>query len=167
MPFAQGLGHFQTIRVECFRDRQASLEAFKKGDVTYREEFTTRAWASEYNFPAIEDGRVKRDTFAEEKWPNFQCWALKTSAARAVFRRAGAPRDQPLLRLRVDQRQPLFGLRLHSQSPFELSDYVATGAPLARGTAVLEPLRADLPPEVFGEVWTQPVTDASDATGAR
>jgi microcin C transport system substrate-binding protein len=160
MPFAQGLGHFQTIRVECFRDRQASLEAFKKGDVTYREEFTTRAWASEYNFPAIQDGRVKRDTFAEEKWPNFQCWALnqrRTQFSDARVRRA--------INLCFDfewtNANLLFGLRLHSQSPFELSDYVATGAPSPEERAVLEPLRADLPPEVFGKVWTQPVTDGS------
>lgn len=160
MPFAKGLGHFQTIRVECFRDRQASLEAFKKGDVTYREEFTTRAWASEYNFPAIEDGRVKRDTFAEEKWPNFQCWAL--NQRRAQFSDARVRRAINLcFDFEWTNANLLFGLRLHSQSPFELSDYVATGAPSPKELAVLEPLRADLPPEVFGEVWTQPVTDAS------
>ncbi|WP_061938511.1 extracellular solute-binding protein [Aureimonas sp. AU22] len=160
MPFAKGLGHFQTIRVECFRDRQASLEAFKKGDVTYREEFTTRAWASEYNFPAIQDGRVKRDILPGEKWPNFQCWAL--NQRRAQFADARVRRAINLcFDFEWTNANLLFGLRQHSQSPFVLSDYVATGAPSPEELAILEPLRADLPAEVFGEVWTQPVTDAS------
>jgi microcin C transport system substrate-binding protein len=160
MPFAKGLGHFQTIRVECFRDRQASLEAFKKGDVTYREEFTTRAWASEYNFPAIQDGRVKRDILPGGKWPNFQCWAL--NQRRAQFADARVRRAINLcFDFEWTNANLLFGLRQHSQSPFVLSDYVATGAPSPEELAILEPLRADLPAEVFGEVWTQPVTDAS------
>ncbi|WP_182086063.1 extracellular solute-binding protein [Aureimonas sp. ME7] len=160
MPFAQGLGHFQTIRVEFFRDRQAALEAFKKGDVTFREEFTTRAWASEYNFPAIQDGRVKRDTIPGERWPNFQCWAL--NQRRAQFADARVRRAINLcFDFEWTNANLLFGLREHSRSPFELSDYVATGAPTPEELAVLEPLRADLPPEVFGEVWTQPVSDGS------
>ena len=53
LPFARGLDHFQTVRIDFFRDRQPALEAFKKGEITFREEFTTRSWAVEYDFPAV------------------------------------------------------------------------------------------------------------------
>ncbi|WP_062110917.1 extracellular solute-binding protein [Aureimonas sp. AU40] len=160
MPFSRGLDHFQTIRVEFFRDRQAALEAFKKGDSTFREEFTTRAWATEYDFPALRAGRVKKAQIAGEKWPRFQCWALnqrRQQFADARVRRA--------INLCFDfewtNANLLYGLRVHSQSPFENSDFVATGAPSPEELALLEPLRADLPAEVFGEVWRQPVSDGS------
>ncbi|WP_062204353.1 extracellular solute-binding protein [Aureimonas sp. AU12] len=160
MAFSKGLGHFQTIRIEFFRDRQAQLEAFKKGDVTFREEFTTRAWASEYSFPAVQQKRVVTRQFDGEKWPNFQCWAL--NQRRAQF---SDPRVRRAINLCFDfewtNANLLFGLRQHSQSPFQLSDYVATGAPSPEELAILEPLRADLQPEVFGEVWMQPVSDGS------
>ena len=44
---------------------------------------------------------------------------------------------------------------------FQGSEFVATGVPGPEELAFLEPLRADLPPEVFGEVWVQPVSDGS------
>ncbi|WP_062233935.1 extracellular solute-binding protein [Aureimonas sp. N4] len=160
MPFQRGLDHFQTIRVEFYRDRQSALEAFKKGDTTYREEFTTKAWATEYQFPAVTDGRVQMRQFEEEKWPRFQCWAL--NQRRAQFQDARVRRAINLcFDFEWTNANLLYGLREHSQSPFENSDFVAVGAPPPEELALLEPLRADLPPEVFGEVWRQPISDGS------
>ncbi|MBB3996492.1 extracellular solute-binding protein [Aureimonas pseudogalii] len=166
MPFTRGLSHFQTLRVEFFRDRQAELEAFKKGDVTYREEFTTRAWATEYDFPAVKDGRVKKATFPGERWPRFQCWALNQRRERFAD-----PRVRRAVNLCFDfewtNANLLFGLRQHSVSPFQTSDFVAAGAPPPEELAILEPLRGQLMPEVFGAVWVQPVSDGSGRDRAR
>ncbi|WP_427024510.1 extracellular solute-binding protein [Aureimonas ureilytica] len=159
-PFQRGLDHFQTIRIEFFRDRQAQLVAFQKGDTTFREEFTTKAWATEYQFPAVTAGRVRLGTFEEDKWPRFQCWAL--NQRRAQFQDARVRRAINLcFDFEWTNANLLYGLREHSQSPFENSDFVATGMPSPEELALLEPLRADLPPEVFGEVWRQPVSDGS------
>lgn len=159
-PFSRGMDHFQTIRVEFFRDRQAQLVAFQKGDTNFREEFTTRAWATGYQFPAVTDGRVRLQTLASDKWPRFQCWAL--NQRRAQFADARVRRAINLcFDFEWTNANLLYGLREHSQSPFENSDFVATGVPSPEERALLEPLRADLPPEVFGEVWRQPVSDGS------
>ncbi|MFD2237879.1 extracellular solute-binding protein [Aureimonas populi] len=160
MPFARGLGHFQTLRIEFFRDRQAALQAFKSGLITFRQEFTTRAWATEYEFPAVQAGRVQRRTFPREKRPSFQCWAFNQRRPRfadARVRRA--------LNLCFDfewtNANLMYGLRVHSDSPFEGSDFKAHGAPSPEELAILEPLRGQVPDEAFGEVWVQPVTDGS------
>jgi microcin C transport system substrate-binding protein len=50
--------NFDVIRIDFFAERQAAFEAFKKGDITFREEFTSITWATEYNFPAVIDGKV-------------------------------------------------------------------------------------------------------------
>ena len=39
----RGRYNFDLIRYEYYRDRTASFEAFKKGSITFREEFTSRA----------------------------------------------------------------------------------------------------------------------------
>lgn len=160
MPFARGLGHFQTLRVEFFRDRNAELQAFKAGVTAYRQEFTTRAWATEYDFPAVADGRVQRRTFPENRRPRFQCWAFNQRRSRFADTRV-----RRALNLCFDfewtNANLLYGLRVHSDSPFENSDFKAFGAPTAEELAILEPLRSQLPADAFGEVWVQPVTDGS------
>ncbi|MBL4645008.1 MAG: ABC transporter substrate-binding protein, partial [Rhizobiales bacterium] len=72
LPIAEGHANFDVIRVDFFRERQTGFEAFKKGEVTFREEFTSKTWATEYEFPAVTDGRVKKMLFPSEKRPSFQ-----------------------------------------------------------------------------------------------
>ncbi|GGE09750.1 ABC transporter substrate-binding protein [Aureimonas endophytica] len=160
LPFARGLDHFDILRIDFFRDRQPALEAFKKGQITFREEFTTRSWASEYDFPAVREKRVVKAEFPQEKRPRFQCWALNQRRER--FREVKVRRAINLcFDFEWTNANLLFGLRSHSDSPFEGSDYKATGKPSPEELALLDPLRGQLPEEVFGEVWAQPVSDAS------
>ena len=53
--------NFDVSATNIYRDRTASFEAFKKGSITFREEFTSRHWATGYDFPAVTDGRVIKD----------------------------------------------------------------------------------------------------------
>ncbi|MEX6508785.1 extracellular solute-binding protein [Jiella sp. M17.18] len=160
LPFARGLDHFQTIRIDFFRDRQPALEAFKKGLITFREEFTSKDWATEYDFPAVKRGAVVKRTFPREKRPTFQCWALNQRRERFADSRV-----RHAINLCFDfewtNTNLMFGLRRHSNSPFEGSDFVATGTPSKAELALLEPLRGKVPEEVFGPVWLQPVSDGS------
>src|SRR5690606_6262135 len=50
LPVNRGLYNFDRIRIEFYRDRNAGFEAFKKGNVHYRQEFTSRLWAQDYDF---------------------------------------------------------------------------------------------------------------------
>jgi len=61
-----GRWNFDTVRYEFYRDRTAQFEAFKAGEYLLREEFTSKVWATEYNFPAIEDGRVVQLTTRDD-----------------------------------------------------------------------------------------------------
>lgn len=160
MPFARGLDNFQTIRIDFFRDRQPALEAFKKGEIDFREEFTTRSWATEYDFPAVAEGRVVKREFPVETRPKFQCWALNQRRER--FRDARVRRAINMcFDFEWTNANLLYNLRTHSDSCFEGSDYKAMGAPSPEELAILEPLRGSIPEEAFGEVWVQPVTDGS------
>ncbi|MBP0615993.1 extracellular solute-binding protein [Jiella mangrovi] len=160
MPFNRGLDHFQTLRIDFFRDRQPALEAFKKGLITFREEFTTKDWATEYDFPAVQRGAVVKHEFPDEKLPSFQCWALNQRREQFTDSRV-----RHAINMCFDfewaNANLLFGLRIHSNSPFQGSEFVATGAPSDAELQLLKPLKGAIPDQVFGEVWTQPVSDAS------
>ena len=65
LPALKGRYNFDVIRYEYYRDRTAAFEAFKKGDMTVRQEFTSRIWARDYNFPALQRGEVIKEELPE------------------------------------------------------------------------------------------------------
>ena len=158
--FAKGLGHFQTLRIDFFRDRQPALEAFKKGLITFREEFTSKDWATEYDFPAVQRGAVIKREFPDEMVPHFQCWALNQRRERFADTNV-----RHAVNLCFDfewtNTNLMFGQRIHCDSPFQGSQFMATGSPSEAELVLLEPLRGEIPDEVFGPIWTQPVSDGS------
>jgi peptide/nickel transport system substrate-binding protein len=58
LPVSRGLYNFDTIRIDYFRDAYSMFEAFKAGLVDYRIEDNATRWRSQYDFPAVRDGRV-------------------------------------------------------------------------------------------------------------
>jgi microcin C transport system substrate-binding protein len=158
--FARGLDNFDRLRIDFFRDRQAAFEAFKKGLVGWREEFTAKVWATEYDFPAIAEGKVKQAYFASEKRPSLQGWAVNTR--RGKF---GDPRTRQAIATLFDfewtNRNIFHGAYARSNSMFERSDFTASGVPSPGELVLLEPLRDMLHETVFGEAVVQNVTDGS------
>lgn len=59
----RGMGNFDRLVFDYFRDTNASFEAFKAGLYDVRAEDDPGRWTSEFNFPAVKDGRVRKVTF--------------------------------------------------------------------------------------------------------
>jgi microcin C transport system substrate-binding protein len=156
----RGPNHFDRLRIEFYADRQAAFEAFKKGEITYRQEFTSRTWATAYDFPAISQGKVIKREFPSEKRPSMQAWALNQRRSRFAD-----PRVREAIGLCFDfewtRRNLFYDAYERSQSSFERSDYRAQGMPSPAELAVMEPLRDRLPEAAFGEAVMQPVSNGS------
>src|SRR5215813_4735106 len=58
----RGRYNFDTIRYDYYRDETVAFEAFKAGEIDYREEYTSRNWAVGYDIPAVKSGAVQRAT---------------------------------------------------------------------------------------------------------
>ncbi|TGQ78693.1 ABC transporter substrate-binding protein [Mesorhizobium sp. M8A.F.Ca.ET.207.01.1.1] len=160
LPVNRGLYNFDRIRIDFYLDRQAAFEAFKKGDTHFREEFTARVWATGYDFPALKDGKVVKREFRGEKTPDMQGVAL--NQRRPQFRDERVRRAiARCFDFEWMKRALFYGSYERAQSNFERSDYKAEGLPSPEELALLEPFRAELPPEVFGEAVTQPLSDGS------
>jgi peptide/nickel transport system substrate-binding protein len=63
LPSKVGFDNFDEIRIRYFRDENAMFEAFKKGLVDIQIDADPTRWQTQYEVPAVEDGRVVRDTF--------------------------------------------------------------------------------------------------------
>jgi microcin C transport system substrate-binding protein len=157
LPIARGFGNFDVIRVEFFRERTAGFEAFKKGAITFRQEFTSKVWATEYNFPALSTGQVIKTSVPGEKVADFQAFYFNTR--RPQF--SDAKTRQALITafdFEWVNKNLFFGLYDRSSSYFQGSEYAASGPPPPEELALLEPFRAELAPEVFGEPFVPPVS---------
>ena len=55
-PMNIGQNNFDTIRIEYFADSDAAFEGFKAGIYTFRNENSSKQWATGYGFEAIEKG---------------------------------------------------------------------------------------------------------------
>lgn len=160
LPVNVGHWNFERIRFEYFRDRTAQFESFKAGDYLFREEFTSKVWATEYNFPAVEDGRVKLLTLPDETPSGAQGWFL--NIRREKFKDA---RVREALGLAFDFKWTntniFYGIYKRTESYFENSPMKAEGLPDDAELALLEPWRSELPEEVFGPAVTPPESDGS------
>jgi microcin C transport system substrate-binding protein len=155
LPVNRGIYNFDRLRVEFYGDRQAAFEAFKKGEILFREEATSRIWATSYDFPAIKAGKVVKREFPSEKRPAMQATAVNQRRER--FRDVRVRRAIALcFDFEWTNKSLFYGLYDRSQSCFERSEFKATGVPSAQELVLLEPMRDRLPPEVFGEAYQLP-----------
>ncbi|BCJ92021.1 ABC transporter substrate-binding protein [Terrihabitans soli] len=160
LPAALGQNNFDIVRVEFFRDRQVALEGFKGGTYWYREEFTSRHWATAYDFPALMEKRVIRFELPDERASAAQGWWI--NLRRKKFQ---DPRVREALDLAFDfewtNAKLMYGSYTRTHSVFEGSDMKAVGLPSAEELVLLEPYRGKIPDEAFGEPYVPPVSDGS------
>jgi microcin C transport system substrate-binding protein len=160
LPVNVGLYNFDVIRIDFFQERQAAFEAFKRGDITFREEFTSITWAQEYNFPAVQDGRVKKTLFPQELRPSFQHFYINNRLPKF-----SDPRTRQALGLGFDfewsNQNLFFGIYSRASSFFQSSDFMAAGRPTPAELALLEPYRGQIPEEAFGEAVVPAKSDGS------
>jgi microcin C transport system substrate-binding protein len=160
LPVNRGRWNFDKIRFEYFRDRTAGMEAFKAGAYDFREEFTSKVWATEYDFPAIRDGRVKKEVLPDETPSGTQGLFLNTR--RDALK---DPRVRKALDLAFDfewtNRNVFYGLYTRTVSFFENSPMKAEGTPSEAERALLTNLGVPVSDEALGPAYVPAKSDGS------
>ena len=166
LPVNRGRWNFDEIRFEYFRDRTAGMEGFKAGAYDFREEFTSKVWATEYDFPAIRARKVKKEVLPDETPSGTQGFFLNTRREQL---------KDPLVRQALDlafdfewtNRNLFYSLYTRTQSYFENSTMKAEGEPSAAERSLLEGLGHPVSPERLAQSMcrrlpTVPATIATD-----
>jgi microcin C transport system substrate-binding protein len=157
---SRGQGNFDVVRFEYYRDREVGFEGFTAKNYLFREEFTSRTWATRYDFPAFKDGRVKRNVMPDDTPSGAQGWFINTRRDKFKDRRV---REALIDAFDFEwtNKNIMYGSYDRTHSVFQNSPMMAKGKPDAAELALLEPFRGKLPDEVFGEPYVPPVTDGS------
>ncbi|MDG4551609.1 MAG: extracellular solute-binding protein [Candidatus Contendobacter sp.] len=164
LPVNRGLHNIDRLRYDYYRDVVVALEAFKAGAYDLRLENSAKQWATGYDFPAFTKGLVKKETFSRQLPAGMQGFAF--NLRRPLFQDA---RVRQALAYAFDfewsNRNLFYNQYTRTRSYFDNSELAAQGLPSPEELALLEPLRKELPPEVFTAAYAPPV--ANDDTQLR
>jgi peptide/nickel transport system substrate-binding protein len=157
----RGLWNFDEIKFDYYRDGNTHFEAFKKGLYDVRAELDPTRWETGYDFPALRDGRVVKETLPTGLPKGMSGFVFNTR--RPVF--ADIRVREAILTLfdfEWVNHNFFFDQYRRTASYFEGSDLSARGIPAdARERALLAPYAKDIRPDVMDGTWQPPVTDGS------
>jgi microcin C transport system substrate-binding protein len=160
LPVKRGLDNFDTRRTEYFRDGTVALEAFKAGQIDFREENVAKDWATAYDFPALQKGLVKKELLTHHLPTGMQGFGMNTR--RPIFRDV---RVRHALALAFDfewaNANLFYGNYTRTSSYFSNSELASSGIPEGAELALLDKYRSQLPPDLFTKPFQLPVTDGS------
>lgn len=164
LPVNVGHNNFDRIRYEYFRDSVVQMQAFKSDDYDYRVESTARVWATGYEFPAVQDGRVIKESFDERGRglmvgfiPNLRREKFQDPKVRRALNYAFNFQEM---------NQSLFFDQYERINSYFYGDELASSdLPTGLELEILESMRDLVPEEVFTTPYENPV--ASDTGGYR
>ncbi|WGS21390.1 MULTISPECIES: extracellular solute-binding protein [unclassified Bradyrhizobium] len=161
-----GSNNFDELRYEYFRDPTVAIEAFKADQIDWRTENSAKAWATAYDFPAVTDKRV-----VLEEFPNRSSGIMQAFAPNLRRAKFADPRVRRALNFAFDfeevNKQLFFGQYKRITSYFDgAEELMATGLPQDKELGILEPLRGQVPAEVFTTAYTNPVGGNPEAVRA-
>lgn len=159
-PTGRGLFNFGRVRMEYFRDPTVLFEAFKAGQIDWRQENISKQWATGYEFDAVKSGLVQKEAIPHTLPIGIQGWVFNTRRPQfkdARVREAlGAVFDFEWM-----NKTLFYGQYRRTHSYFGNTASEATGVPGAGELALLEPFRAAEPSSVFDKPFEPLATDGS------
>jgi microcin C transport system substrate-binding protein len=160
LPVNKGQDNFDRIRYDYYRDDTVIRQALKAGEIDFRLETQAKAWALDYDAPAVTRGWLKKEEIRHYSPTGMQAFVYNTR--RELFQER---KVRQALAYAFDfewtNRNLFFGQYTRTHSYFSNSDLAATGLPEGQELALLERYRGRIPDEVFTQTYRAPETDGS------
>jgi peptide/nickel transport system substrate-binding protein len=164
LAITRGQFNFDTIRIDYYRDNTAMMEAFRTGLFDVLGDATpidAVKWAEAFNFPAVQEGLVKKLAFGLQVPAPMAALAFNTRRPLFADRRV----REALTRMFDFQwlNKTLFrGLYARTESFFDRSELSSHNRPADdRERALLAPFAAELAPGIMEGTFRQPASDGS------
>ena len=150
LPVNVGQYNFDRIVIEYFADYTAAFEGFKGGSYDFRQEYFSKIWATSYDFPEIEQGKIIRKQIPDGQpsgtqgfWFNLRKEKFQDPRVRQAISMA--------FNFEWSNATLFYDLYRRTDSFWENSPLQAEGLPGPAELELLEPLRQHLPEAVFTE----------------
>ena len=161
LPSRAGFNNFDTITIEYFRNETSYFEAFKKGIVDVYIDGSPNHWSKAYNFPAVTQGKIIKDTFVKGTPANMLGFVFNTRRekfADVKVRRALSE----LFDFEWANRSLFAGQYDRMASFWQGSELSSVGRPASDGEKqLLSAYRDKLLPETLDGTWQPAMTDGS------
>ncbi len=156
-PANVGRFNFDKVRFEYFADATAEFEGFKAGVFNFRQEGSTKRWATGYDFKKAQDGDITREEIPSGVAPNVSGMIMNSLRAPLDNRRV-----REALQLAVNfewiAESLQFGLTSQTVSFAQYQEWEAKGVPTGKELELLQSLGDVVPPEVLTEEAVMPHT---------
>ncbi|MEF9897483.1 MAG: extracellular solute-binding protein [Pseudomonas sp.] len=160
LPVNRGRYNFDHLTIEYFGDTEVARQVLRGGGFDYNREFSATGYSIGYNSPALSDGRLQRAHLAKDAPQTAQGFVFNLQ--RPVFKDRRVRQALALLwDFEWSNRQMMRNMYIRQQSFFANSALAARAMPDAEELKLLEPLRGQVPDEVFNQVFQAPRTDGS------
>ena len=157
LPSRKGQFNFDRISFKIYLDETSRFEGLKAGEFDFLREFISRNWARQYTGKAFTSGEIVKRAFENRNPGDFQGYVFNLRHPKfqdvRVRKAIGLAMDFEWM-----NRQLFYGLYKRVNGYFPNSEFHAEGLPKSDELALLEPLRTQLRPEVFGVVPVSPST---------
>lgn len=160
LPVNRGLYNFDHFSVEYFGDTDVARQVLLGGGYDYNREYSATGYAVRYDSPALTEGRLQRAHLAPGAVQSSQGFVFNLDRPKFQDRRV----RQALAMLwdfEWTNKQMMRNVYVRQNSYFSNSDLAATQLPTESELKILDPLRGQVPPEVFTTVFQTPKTDGT------
>jgi len=157
----RGFWNFDEIRIDYYRDANSHFEAFKKGLFDVNVERDPSRWETAYAIPAVRDGRIVKEAFADALPKPYSAFVFNTRKPLFADIRV---REALMLLLDAEwiNHNFFFDRFKRSASYFDDSELSAHRRPAdARERELLAPFPQAVRADVLDGTWSPPVSDGS------
>lgn len=154
------VGHYNFGAIEYlyFTDANVEFEAFRAGTIDFRQENSASKWATAYDFPAIQNGDIKREEIENPLRAVGIMQAMVPNMRRDKFKDVRVRRALNFAFDFEDLNHNLaFDALARVDSYFWGTELAATGLPEGREKEILKGVKDKVPAEVFTTPFTNPV----------
>ena len=156
LPINKGRYNFDQFRIEYFADYNSAFEGFKAGTYTFRNEASSKIWATGYDFPALEKNWVKKTTLPDGNLSSGQSFVL--NLRREKFQDIKVRKAIGLMfNFEWSNSTLFYGLYERINSFWDNSELKASGLPVNQELQILNKYKSLLDANIFSqEVFTFP-----------
>ena len=160
LPVNKGLYNFDTIIYDYYKDSNVLVEAFKVGEYDFRREYNVKRWLSEYDFKAVQNGKVILTEMNNDRPVGMNGLVMNTR--RDIFNNRNVrlalsyAYDHEWINKTIYQ-----SAYVRTDSYFDNSPLASSGLPSKNELELLNVWKDEIPAEVFRETFTPPITDGS------
>lgn len=161
LPVNRGMNNFDEIRYDIYRDTSVAVEALKAGAYDVRVENEAKKWATAYDIPAVEEGKLIKKEFTHGLPSGMQGFVMNTR--RPIFADIKVREAmQYVLDFNWLNDKLFHSSYIRTKSFFDNSELAATGLPSEDELALLEPFKDQLDARVFTQEVIVPELDSKN-----